>query len=588
MVVLPLTCKMLTQATRFPWLAAIIVSIHAVLLTYGAYSASPVVDEPAHLVAGLNHWETGTFRLYCVNPPLVRMIAAAPVLLMERQRPILKENEDAIRPEYLAADHFSDLNGDALYPMVFVARLACIPFSMLGGTVCFLWARRLYGNPSDYLALTLWCASPFILGHGALITPDVGAAAMAVLACYTYWRWLRAPSWSDATLAGFALGVALLSKTTLMLLIIVFPAVWAIQAMLKRSLPAWSLAQVAAIIGIGLLSLNAGYGFEGTGKRLGSYVFRSRLFFGSNGSYALGGNRFRQSSLEMVPLPLPENYVRGIDLQRFDFEAEPGSYLLGTWRRNGWWHYYLLGVVVKEPLALWLLVASAGVARFVVGHPPCARFESLLCVPAVAIFFLVSSQTGLNHHVRYVLAALPFLFVGVSQVASTAARWSKWCLLWVWGCVAWYCISSLSVVPYSLTYFNELAGGPQHGRLVLHNSSTDWGQGLFALKQWYDRHPEARPLHVKSWMRVSITGRLGMEWYPVPIIPRGAARRAVADWLPETGWYAISVNALHDQGGLYDYFHLCTPRDQVAYVWLIYEVTAEDIERIRGHYCSPM
>ncbi|HUE72822.1 MAG TPA: glycosyltransferase family 39 protein [Pirellulaceae bacterium] len=584
---------MTVQAVRFSALACLILLVHAALVVYTAYSTSPVVDEPGHLVSGIHHWRSGTFRLYSVNPPLVRMVAALPMFAMEHRFPRIAEpDEGYTRPEYLAADHFADLNGDRLYSLVLAARLACIPISLLGAVVCFLWASRMYGPASGYMALILWCVSPFTVGHGALLTPDVGGAATGVLACYAFWEWLIAPSWRLAALSGLALGLALLAKTTLMLLVPIFPVIW-LATLWRRGAPAgpWrpilpTFGQLAAMIAIAFVLLNAGYGFEGTGRKLGGYSFDSRALFGDEGTYATGGNRFRGSWLAEVPVPLPEYYIRGIDLQRFDFEKQSGSYLLGQWREEGWWHYYVVGLAVKEPLALWALALLAVVLRWRFGLPKPTPGEFVLWLPAAAIFLLVSSQTGMNHHVRYVMPVLPLLYIGVSQVAATAARCARWCTVVVWALVTWYVVSSLAVVPYSISYFNELAGGPDNGRLVLHNSSTDWGQGLFALKEWHDDHPEARPLHVKSWMRVSTSGRLGMEWHEVPILPLGAYRYPVEDWLPEPGWYAINVGSLHDRGGLYDYFFLCKPHAQVAHVWMIYHITEHDRAQIRTHYSS--
>ena len=47
-----------------------------------------------------------------------------------------------------------------------------------------------------------------------------------------------------------------------------------------------------------------------------------------------------------------------------------------------------------------------------------------------------------------------------------------------------------------MSYFNEAAGGPRRGHEHLLDSNIDWGQDLFLLKRWADRHTEARPLAV--------------------------------------------------------------------------------------------
>ena len=48
-----------------------------------ASEENPTVDEVVHLAAGITYWQRGTFRLYHHNPPLVKLVAALPVLLGE-------------------------------------------------------------------------------------------------------------------------------------------------------------------------------------------------------------------------------------------------------------------------------------------------------------------------------------------------------------------------------------------------------------------------------------------------------------------------------------------------------------------------
>ena len=109
-----------------------------------------------------------------------------------------------------------------------IARWACIPFSVLGGYVCFRWAHELYGRNAGLVALVLWCFCPNILGHGQLITPDVSATALGVLAGYLFWRWLKQPAWSTALAAGLALGLVELTKFTFVVLFPLWPLLWVV------------------------------------------------------------------------------------------------------------------------------------------------------------------------------------------------------------------------------------------------------------------------------------------------------------------------------------------------------------------------
>jgi hypothetical protein len=54
--------------------------------------------------------------------------------------------------------------------------------------------------------------------------------------------------------------------------------------------------------------------------------------------------------------------------------------------------------------------------------------------------------------------------------------------------LAWYAFSSLSIFPYYLTYFNELAGGAKNGYIYAADSNLDWGQDLKRLAKWLDEN----------------------------------------------------------------------------------------------------
>src|SRR6516164_7924098 len=72
----------MTQSMRRAFVS-LLLTIHAGLLAWQAWRYSPTIDEPGHLVAGMSHWKFGRFDLYRVNPPLVRLVAALPMLVVD-------------------------------------------------------------------------------------------------------------------------------------------------------------------------------------------------------------------------------------------------------------------------------------------------------------------------------------------------------------------------------------------------------------------------------------------------------------------------------------------------------------------------
>jgi hypothetical protein len=303
-------------------------------------------------------------------------------------------------------------------------------------------------------------------------------------------------------------------------------------------------------------------------------------------------NRFQGTWLAGVPVPVPKNYLMGIDLQKWDFERKMWSYLRGEWRLGGWWYYYLYALAIKEPLGTWVLVfLAAGVTLWAGGisrgpHPPPLtagpwrysagwRDELVLLAPAAVVLTLVSSQTGFNHHLRYVLPIFPFVFIWASKVAR-AVELEHWKIASVAGAaLIWSVGSSLYYYPHSLSYFNELVGGPKGGHYHLGNSNIDWGQDLFYLKDWLDEHPEATPLRLAYDMPLVDPKLAGVEYTGRP--PAGA----------EPGWHAVSVNQIHNRSGEYEYFLQFEPVAMAGYSIYIYHITLDEANRVRREFGLP-
>lgn len=522
-----------------------ILTIHTGLLAWGAWTHSPTIDEGAYLAAGVSHWHFGRFDLTRVSPPLVRLVAGGAVSL---QSPSVDWKNyrigPGIRSEHAVGSDFMVANGPRTFWLFTVGRWSCIPFSWLGAWVCYRWAGQLWGAASALMALTLWCFSPNILAHGQLLTPDVGVTACSVFAAYRYWRWSTQPGWIRALLAGASLGLAILAKTNAIALVPVLPLV---ALLAVRSVMGWSgLGRAWVQLAVSLVAmvyvLNLGYGFEGSLVPLGKYEFVSQTFRGAGSTETLG-NRYAETWLGAVPVPVPRAFLEGIDLQRKDFENQRGharTYFRGEWYTHGWWWYYFYVVLIKEPLGAWLLLVLALGTWIRAGGGSLFRSPlTFILGSGLALFGLACSQTGFGHALRYVLPAFPFAFLFASSVVRTGVR-SRLLIAAARLGLAAHVVSSLWTAPHSLSYFNAIAGGPVNGHAHLLDGNLDWGQDLLYLERWIAAHPDARPLHVSYW----------------GFLPRKALGTTASDFevgslqdrediaeLP-AGWYAVSVNQI--------------------------------------------
>ncbi|MEK6261271.1 MAG: glycosyltransferase family 39 protein [Planctomycetota bacterium] len=597
-----------------------ILLIQGLLLGRIAVVNAPMYDEVAHLPSGLIHWKHGNFDLYRVNPPLMRLIAAFPLLFVSPQLPSDRISDSPYaRPEFNLGRAFLQQNGFDSFRYFTICRWAQIPVTLFGGWVCYQWAKELYGNSSARIALLLWCFCPSVLAWGSTITPDIGGAAFGVAAGYSFWRWLAAPSWKGAMLAGLALGLAQLSKSTWIILFVLWPALWLAWLLLNGLLihPRWPrrvcspdslpvsgalvrclqaaaghhqpvmvpAPQLAVVMGLGLYILNLGYGFEGSFRHLGDFDFISRSL-GGDSAHTIPGNRFRESFLASVPVPLPANYLKGLDVQKYDFEKGKWSYLCGEQKRGGWYHYYLCALAIKTPLGTLFLAALLLILMVCLREYREFRCNDLvLLAPAVAIFVLVSSQTGFNRYLRYVLPAIPFLYVFCSRVGKAFELHHSLLRIAITLGIAASIIGSLWVYPHSMSYFNLAAGGPRGGPAYLLDANIDWGQDLLELKRFVDQHPEIGSIGLAYF---GIVDPKLAQFSHESIVPVADSDGEMC--LPEIrpGWYAISVNHLfgyrHYEADepVYTCFRRLSPVAMAGYSIYIYHVTPEVINRLNG------
>jgi hypothetical protein len=550
------------------------------------------IDETSHILAGVLYVRRGTTDFYEVNPPLARAVAALPLTLLPIQLPEAGELEGSERLIAWSGE-FQVRNASHWHRLVVSARLSLVLWYLLGAGVVTYWAGALFGRAAAVIALALWITCPNLTTWASVVTTDL-AAAVGALTAVLSWRWyFQAPSCWRALVVGLCLGLALLTKFSLLALV---PLLVILSLADPRS--RWSHGLLW--IGVTLAVVNAGYFFRGTGRALGTYDFHSALLTGEQ--FGRAANRFRGTVLEHLPIPLPQDYVSGVDVQKAHSDSRLNSDLCGEWRRGGWWYYYLIAMAVKVPLGTWLLGGmAAALACCSRRYRASAQEEWLIWLLALALLTLVSSQTGINGHFRYALPVLPFVCIGVSRAGKLLEeawlawrepltgsrrrliRWSLGACL-ILGSLAWNAVAVARTHPHYLSYFNEIAGGPDNGWKWLAESNIDWGQDLLFLKDWLARHPDAaRSLKLAYYGGIA-THLLGLNAPPIP-------------WEegPKPGWFAVSANAVtgmafiqHDLQGprrFYPpnacrYFQEFTPIAKAGYSIFIYHITLDEVNAV--------
>jgi hypothetical protein len=367
----------------------------------------------------------------------------------------------------------------------------------------------------------------------------------------------------------------------------VYPIVWGCYRLSSQSVETngnvKSVWQLLAVFLMALFVINTCYGWDGSFTRLGRYRFYSEALTGARPFDLDGDNRFIGTWAAKLPVPLPKYYVVGMDIQKRDFESGRWSYLRGEWRKGGWWYYYLYALAIKTPIGTLLLTVLAAILAIA-----SAKYradwcdEVFLLLPCIVIVGLVSSQKGINHHLRYVMPAVPFVFVFASRVARCIEYGHTYIMALVSLCAVGVVVSTALVYPHSLSYFNAFVGGPLRGHEHLGNSNADWGQDLLYLRKWLRDHPNV----VLDGVALEPFFTLDIIGFPARQIPthRDKAqpyRGKLSGNGPFPGWYAISVNQLHEHTEEFGYFLGYEPVDIVGYSIYIYHLTLDDANRVR-------
>jgi hypothetical protein len=367
---------------------------------------------------------------------------------------------------------------------LWLARLPTVALGLALSFLVFLWARRLFGFRGGALALLLATCCPNLLAHSHLVTTDVATTLGMFGATFALWWHRQQPSsrWRLA-LAAAIFGLALLTKPTALFLVPIFAAI-ALWELARRKLaggpsrgrPLAAVARPAAALTLGAIAvLNLGFAGDKTWLPLSRYAPVSPPL----------QTLAAIPVLRDLPLPVPQPYLAGLDMVTRDAHDGTLIYLHGNFSRHGFRSYYLVALLIKTPVGTLLLLAIAAWLAWT-GRLRAPAAEGFLLVPALFLFLYLSFAFELQIGLRYLLPALPFLFVFAGRVAAWRPLGSPFgilaCLL-----AAWTSISSLSVHPRYIPYFNELIGGPHNGYHWLADSNLDWSQDSDYVRDTYAR-----------------------------------------------------------------------------------------------------
>ena len=570
--------------------------------------ASITFDEGPHLAVGYTTLRTGDFRLQPVHihPPLANVLAAAPLLAQD----------DLPNPRDVGGWEINSLSAitDAVvWQYSHPARIATagrVPILLVGvllGALIHRCASDLGGRKAGLLALILYALDPNMIAHGSLITTDMVATFLIVATMYISSRNLgfsiadfraggkkqeyTSDGWkvvSRLLAIGSLLGLAQLAKVSALMLIPVVGFLLFLRT--YRDVPpahrASSLQHLTLRFTVHVLA-----------------VFLFAVFI------VWAGYGFEIAAVPGFPIALPAaTHIRIFLALRDHYDLGHPTFLQGQVRDHGWWTYFPIAFVLKTPLptlllAAWSLVRLAFNALRQTLHFK-LRALSHMGLWLFPLLYAVSSLfSTVNIGYRHLLPVLPFLYIGIGITVSTkdAVRRKKLGIrnekladqesrsqrpassirrraanLTFYALVVWLALGTVTLAPYYLTFFNELAGGATNGYRHLVDSNLDWGQNLWDLRRWMREHNES---HV-SYAHYS-PARPDVYGIRADFLPPDPRAVDFTPWNPAPGLYAIGATVL--QGpyapdvNTYAWFRAREPDAVLGNALFVYRVPSQPV-----------
>ena len=512
------------------WTLGSLVALYLVLAIGSARQKSVTVDELGHLPSGVYTLTTGDLRFASLNPPLLNVLSALPVLALDLAKPLeAPEPSDDPFSFWSAGYHFHEMHREDYRRIFDAARWVPISIVAALGLLLFEWGRRLAPEAPEtagLLAAGFVLFSPNVLAQARIVGTETGTAFFVLLAHFALFAMLRRPGALTTIGCGVAVGLAQLTKFYALLLYPVFLVIVVVWSW-RRVAPAGSrpVARLLGAFALSFVVVNAGYLGQEWGVSLGELRVQSESL-----------QRLQGSVLGDVPIPLSGAYVRAFDGQLVEIGSGLRSFLFGETFEGGRPDFYLALLLVKTPVALWVAFAVGLAVNL--PRPRLAPHELVLLLAyPVSLFVALSASDGRQLGVRALLSATPLVWLWVC--ASIARAWPRrWPGIAGAGALAALVATSVQVHPHYLPFFNFFAGGSENGYRLASTANVDIGQDLVLLSEFLEQEGSPR-------IQLLYFGSVDPALYGIDYeVPTTALK---------PGWLAVSVSLYRSGYPTYDH-----------------------------------
>jgi uncharacterized protein YqgC (DUF456 family) len=461
---------------------AALLTAQLALLAHGVLRDGMTYDELLYVASGYRQVALGDHRFGAEHPPLALALAALPLLALE-------VNVRPIRPggSFSAFDFVHRDNRDV--PLLAVARASIVALSLVLSLVVWRFTRAAYGPPAGLAALAVAVFHPSLLAHGHLVTTDLAGALAMVSTSWAMWRWCTAPSPARAAMVGLLLGALLSTRLTGLLLLPVLAVLavqWWRRSAARPSRAAelgWLAGACAALVP---LVIWAAYGFRHD-------AWPGEPWPTTHPPYWVDAVRgtLAMRIVDALDHVVPAGYWASLQSYVVASTMLRWSYLLGEVSSEGWRHYYLVTLLVKNTPGFLIALGALAVAWRRID-----RGSALHWLLPAGVVFVAASLLKVQLGDRYILPVYPYLAMAMGALAPSLLR-SRGGQVFMGAVLLLHAAPMLLGSRHGLVAYTNPLVGHARAHLVVGDSSFDWGQDLPRLAAWVREHPG--PLQLAYW-----------------------------------------------------------------------------------------
>lgn len=567
----------------------IVTALLGLMLVLGLASMggdSGIVDEVAHIPAGYSYLKFGDYRLNPEHPPLLKDLAALPLLLMDLKFPSDQPawTTDA-NGQWETGWHFIYHLGNDADQILFWSRLPILLLAVFFGYVLYRFCRRYFGEGVTLLTLFFFALSPNLLAHSRFVTTDLGIAAFMFFAFYGLFLYFEKPNWKNLWLLTILFALVLLTKFSAIILYPFFgllaviavatwkkPATW--QRRFKLYIGGLLFVFVVSMLLVWIVYIPHTWNMP---LDVQDRLITASLPWGF-------GKKLAAVFVQINDLPFMKSivqYLLGTAMVLNRVQGGNTTYLLGEVTNQSFTAYFPVTYVLKTPVPILFLAAVTlllGLWRYFKNAPfrlwrkfkayAQNNFIELSFILFIIFYGYISITGNLNLGIRHLFPIIPMIFLLVAKEAVDLIKEAKSSgtkLAYQLALVlllTWYALSNFLIYPSYAAYLNEVAGGPGEADRYFTDSNVDWGQDLKRLKRFVDENNIQK-------IAVDYFGGGEPKYYFCERIPPAydCAASPYVEWHAENGrwsgeWIAVSETFLMND------LWWAAQRGDEGYAWL--------------------